>query len=138
MPFLTFKPSADIMGYTFLHFPTKAKWGYTPYSELTGIEKPGAVPATQARSTFPTPPSGKAKPTTAQKKKIIAHIRLDREEDDDGAFYVAYLVRMEQPTNFLTFGARNKKIALKMANDFAKKGNIIIGSIKIGEPPFES
>jgi hypothetical protein len=64
-----------------------------------------------------------------------ANIYVDKETDDAGAFYVAYIVAKGHPNDFHTFGARNRKTAVVLAEQFARKSKMNVMSIQDGMPP---
>jgi hypothetical protein len=64
-----------------------------------------------------------------------AKIYVDRETDDTGAFFVAYIVAQGHPNDFHTFGARNRKTAVVLAEQFARKSKMNVMSIQDGMPP---
>jgi len=66
-------------------------------------------------------------PGVLAKGKTTVTLRLDRETDDHGDFYVAYLIRPSAPNDFLTFGSRRPQEALKLATTFAASTGLVIG-----------
>lgn len=53
-------------------------------------------------------------------------LRLHRESDEHGDFFVAFLIRPQAPTDFLTFGSRNPNTARKLAESYAKGHKLAI------------
>jgi hypothetical protein len=75
----------------------------------------GRSPEEQALAGEESGVSGKAK------ARIPIEIKVDREEDDQGDFFVAYVIREGHPHDFQTFGSRDRDEALGLAQMFAKQ-----------------
>jgi len=58
---------------------------------------------------------------------IHVTIKLDRETDDHGDFYVAFVIRTDRaPFDFTTFGSRQAETARLLATRFAEMNGFII------------
>lgn len=56
-------------------------------------------------------------------------LKLDREEDDYGDFYVAFVIDPSRPNDFETFGSRDAANAERLARMYAKQANLQITKV---------